>query len=85
MDTQFVKDMSMIIDVDGVKVTVGFYNLILSIRDVKMFCRGMKPYKEWRLKDVKEYFGIKGNKFTVAKQLQAIYDDASDDSKKKEQ
>ena len=31
----------------------------------------MKPHRNWRLKDVKWYFGIKGNKGKVLTQLEA--------------
>jgi len=39
-------------------VNVAMYNLICSKRDLKLFCKGIKPHRRWRLKDVKEYFGL---------------------------
>jgi len=50
----------------------GFYNLIVSIRDVKLFIAGMKPYGNWKFKNVKEYFGLKGNKENVLNQLEQL-------------
>lgn len=85
MDSQFVLDMSKHLNLNGKQFPVGLYNLLLSIRDVKMFCRGIKAHRHWRLKDVKEYFGVKGNKHTVAEKLQGIYDYINDEEGKKEE
>ena len=53
----------------------GYYNLVVSIRDVKLFVAGMKAHGSWRLKDVKDYFGVKGNKENVLKQLIRLRDE----------
>ena len=38
------------------------YNLYVSKRDIGLNAIGMKPHSNWRVRDVKTYFGIKGNK-----------------------
>ena len=45
------------------------WNLVISIRDVGLFTKGIKPYKDWKFGSVKEYFGIKGRKDKVYEQL----------------
>jgi len=59
--TQFEKDLEIPISINGKAASRGYYNLVVSIRDVKLFSIGMKPHRHWRLKDVKWYFGLKGN------------------------
>ena len=58
-----------ILSMNGNPMHRGYYNLVVSIRDVKLFVAGMKAHRSWRLKDVKDYFGVKGNKDNVLKQL----------------
>ena len=52
----------------------GYYNLVISIRDLSLFSKGIKPHRFWRLKDVKNYFGLKGNTQTILKRLQDFRD-----------
>jgi len=59
--TQFEKDLDLSMSINGKQSSRGYYNLIVSIRDVKLFSGGLKPHRHWRLKDVKWYFGLKGN------------------------
>lgn len=68
--TQFMRDLETPIKINGNDSLRGYYNLVISIRDVNLFCAGMKPHRFWRLKDVKEYFGITGNKQTVLEHLE---------------
>ena len=44
----------------------------------------MSINRHWRLRDVKWYFGIKGNKDRILEQLQLINDYLNDDAKIKE-
>lgn len=53
-------------------INIGNYNLAISIRDVSLFCKGMKPHRNWRLKHVKDYFEVKGNAPNVLKQLKEL-------------
>ncbi len=61
-----------VISANGNPMHRGFYNLIVSIRDVKLFLVGMKPHRNWKFNDVKKYFGLKGNKHKVAEQLEQL-------------
>ena len=74
MESQFVKDMSNMLDVNGNEMPKGMYNLICSKREVGLFCKGIIPHRNWRLKDAKEYYRVKGNKHTVLKHLTYMYD-----------
>jgi hypothetical protein len=58
--TQFEKDLDRPINLNGNQSSRGYYNLVVSIRDVKLFSKGLKPHRHWRLKDVKWYFGLTG-------------------------
>tara|TARA_R110002110_G_scaffold414662_1_gene645493 strand:+ start:926 stop:1201 length:276 start_codon:yes stop_codon:yes gene_type:complete len=69
--TQFQIDLGNEFSMNGKPMSRAYYNLVISIRDVKIFQIGMKPHRNWRLKDVKWYFGIKGNKGKVLTQLEA--------------
>ena len=48
---------------------LGLYRLICSIRDLRLFTKGILPHRGWRLKDVKEYFKITGNKHVILNKL----------------
>lgn len=50
----------------------GYYNLILSIRDLKLYESGMKPNRHWKISDVKTYFGIKGSATSMRKYLEEV-------------
>ena len=68
-DCRFLQDLE---NKDNYNVNKGRYNLICSIRDIKLFVGGMKPHRHWRFKDVKDYFGLKGNTEKVLDQLITI-------------
>jgi len=67
--TQYEKDQEIKISTNNGFITKGNWNLILSKRDVALFCKGMKINRHWRLKDVKAYFGLKGGKESILAQL----------------
>ena len=69
-NTPFHHDLGIDLNVNGHNLGHGMYNLIVSIRDVKLFIHGLKPNRFWRLKDVKNYFGLVGNKEKCLKQLE---------------
>ena len=48
---------------------IGNYNLIISIRDLKIWKAGMRPHRHWRITDVKKYFGITGKVDTLINRL----------------
>lgn len=56
-------------------MTRAYWNLVISIRDVSLFTKGIKPNRHWRFGVVKEYFGIKGSKDKVLEQLNQMLED----------
>ncbi len=72
--TQFELDWEKPMSINGMESNKGYYNLVVTIRDLKLFSRGLKPHRFWRLKDVKNYFGIKGNTKTILKRLEDFRD-----------
>lgn len=68
--TQFEADQNVMIGMNDGHISRAAWNLIISIRDMKMFCNhGMVPHRHWRLKHVKDYFGLHGNKQRILAQL----------------
>ena len=77
--TQYEEDQRKVIKINDGFMSVGIYNLIISIRDVKLWQSGMRPHKNWKLKHVKEYFGVLGSASFVLNHLEnlkAEYDQA---------
>ena len=56
-------------DNDSRNFNLGWYRLICSIRDLRLFTKNIIPHRGWRLKDVKEYFDITGNKHAILNKL----------------
>jgi len=74
-NTQFYKDLideSKSINVNGNEVSLGYWNLIISIRDCKLYSIGLKPNRHWKINNVKTYFGIKGDASKLVTQLEKI-------------
>ena len=69
VDCKFIKDLQ---DTSS-NVNLGMYNLICSKRDLRLYCRGIKPNRHWKISDVKKYFGINGNKYDLSKKLNLLY------------
>ena len=53
---------------------MAIYNLITSKGAVKLWTKGIKPSKHWRLKDVKNYFGVTGNAEKIKIALETMYE-----------
>jgi hypothetical protein len=74
-NTQFFKDMTdeskMLNMYDGT-MPLGYWNLIISIRDCKLYSKGIKPCRNWKITNVKKYFGIKGDAGKLVVQLEDI-------------
>ena len=68
--TQFQADLGKSIKVNTGQMPVGYWNLITSIRDVKLYSHGIKPHRMWKITDVKWYFGVKGNAQQIAEVLE---------------
>ena len=76
-NTQFYRDLidkSKILNVNNGTMPLGYWNLILSIREVGLYSIGMKPYRNWKITNVKQYFGVKGNPKQIKAQLESIRD-----------
>ncbi len=73
-DTRFIEDLNKSLRINTTNSNMGTYNLIVSKRDIGLFCTGMKPHKNWKLKDLKEYFGLKGKKEKCKAQIDFLSD-----------
>jgi hypothetical protein len=68
--TKFQEDLGKGIDVNGKQMPIGYWNLITSIRDCKLYSKGIKPHRMWKISDVKWYFGVKGNAQQISETLE---------------
>jgi hypothetical protein len=72
-ETQFEIDWYKPLMINGMESNKGYYNLCLTIRDLTLYTkRGMKPHRHWRLKDIKQYFGLKGSAAAMLERLEAF-------------
>ncbi len=54
------------------------WNLILTKRDLSLYCTGsrpIKPHRHWRVGPVKKYFGIKGTGMNLYNNFMALFTD----------
>ena len=65
-DCQFLKDAKT-------NQRIAMYNLITSKGAVKLWTKGIKPNRHWKISDVKWYFGMNGNAETLATKLDTLY------------
>ena len=68
--TQFANDMCISFNLNGKQTPRGYWNLIVSIRDCKLFSKGIKPTRSWKITNVKNYFGVKGNALQISETLE---------------
>ena len=66
-DCKFLKDLQ-----DNQKFAM--YNLITSKGAVKLWTKGIKPNRNWRISDVKRYFGMNGNAEVLHGKLVKLYE-----------
>jgi hypothetical protein len=76
-DCKFLQDLE---NPNNNGVNRGLFNLIVSIRDLKLYSKGMKPHRGWKVTSVKKYFGIKGNTIQVLNNLEYINKMLKEDS-----
>jgi hypothetical protein len=68
--TQFEVDFGNKLDINGAKSSKAYWNLILSIRDCKLYSKGIKINRFWKINDVKKYFGVKGSAQVITEKLE---------------
>jgi hypothetical protein len=74
-NTQFFKDMtdeSKTLNVNNGTMPLGYWNLIISIRDCKLYSKGIKPHRNFKITNVKKYFGLTGDASKLVLQLEDI-------------
>ena len=49
------------------------YNLIVSIRDVKLWTKGMKINRHWKISHVKKYFGMNGSPKILLEKMETLH------------
>jgi hypothetical protein len=76
-NSPYLKDCTneTIFSMNGNPMHRGYYNLIVSIRDVKLYDRGLRPNRSWKISHVKKYFGIKGNVGNIITQLARLQEE----------
>ena len=67
--TQFEIDWDKKMIINGYESNKGYYNLCITIRDLGLWSKGLKPHRNYRLKDVKNYFGLTGSAETMLQRL----------------
>ena len=65
-DCQFLKDAKTI-------QRIAMYNLITSKGAVKLWSKGIKPSRHFRITDVKKYFGMTGNADALLQKLETLH------------
>tara|TARA_A100001388_G_C28752570_1_gene493043 strand:- start:230 stop:541 length:312 start_codon:yes stop_codon:yes gene_type:complete len=74
--TPFFADLTnedRVMNVNGSPMSHGVWNMIVSHRDLKMWCRhSIKPHRHWKVSQAKAYFGIKGNKDKLLSEFEAL-------------
>ena len=64
-DCQFMQDLTN-------NAQMARYNLIVVTGQLKLYSKGIKPSRHFRLKDIKNYFGISGNLETITNKIDVI-------------
>ena len=72
---RYQEDLKTFVQVNDGLMTRATWNLLISIRDVKLWKAGIRPHRHWRLKHVKEYFGILGNADFILQHLYKLKDE----------
>ena len=65
-DCKFLKDVET-------NQQMAMYNLITSKGAVKLWTKGIKPNRHWKISDVKWYFGMTGNAEALLEKLDTLY------------
>ena len=65
-DCQFLKDLQN-------NQQIAMWNLITTKGAVKLYTKGIKPNRHWKITDVKKYFGMNGNAEVLHSKLVTLY------------
>ena len=76
-DCKFLKDLQ-----ENQKMAM--WNLITSKGAVKLWTKGIKPNRHWKISDVKWYFGMNGNKDVLLKKLELLHKVLNENKRKRE-
>ena len=77
-DTERIQKGESVLDVNGAPMGRAMWNLILTKRDLTMYCTGprpIKPHRFWKVSHVKKYFGITGSGEKLMANFMALYND----------
>ena len=58
--TKFQIDLGQNLNVNGAPMPAGVWNLLLSIRDCKLYSKGIKPHRNWKISELNGTSGLKG-------------------------
>ncbi len=64
--------------VNGNQMPMAYWNLLLSIRDLKLWSKGIKPHRFWKVTDVKNYFAISGNREQLVIEIEQLHEYVND-------
>ncbi len=67
-----------VMTVNGSSMGRAIWNLILTKRDLTLYCTGsrpIKPHRHWKVTPVKKYFGIKGTGMSLYNNFMSLYVD----------
>jgi len=69
-------DCKFLEDLEGKKsigaINPALWNLITSIRDLKLYTNGIKPHRRWKITPVKKYFGMNGTPKVFLEKLETL-------------
>ena len=66
-DCQFLKDLQN-------NQQIAMWNLITTKGAVKLWTKGIKPNRHWKITDVKKYFGMNGNAEVLHSKLVKLHE-----------
>jgi hypothetical protein len=55
---KFILELDETFSFNNKPMSRGYYNLVVSIRDFKLYKNGMKPHRGWKPSLVRDYFGL---------------------------
>jgi hypothetical protein len=68
--TQFEADFGNALNINNTESSRAYWNLVVSIRDCKLYSKGIKINRFFKITDVKTYFGVKGNAVAISEKLE---------------